>query len=430
MPLARLTVENYRSFAAAAALELRPLTLVFGRNSVGKSALLRAFPLLAESARTSRVSPIALSSPIARKAQFSDIRSRLTGRPWMRFRLDFAAPHEGLSFDFRVSDRLGADQQVLEEFSIRQGARELVATWNPEVRPGVEHSLVFTDADAGSRAVTSGRLNPFFRPLFTDTIVPSEEIKLLCSTLRSALDQFAERCQWIGAVRASPERSFERAPERPTRFEADGSSALQLLAHEAFNSATVAPFVQAVDRWFADHLGHHVRVEPVARTNLFQVKVRTREGAVEVDLCDTGEGLAQVLPVVIALREAVERAAEGPYLLALEQPELHLHLDAQHAITELLCEAIRGDRPPTLVVETHSESMLVALQLLLVQGKLPPEKVLVYVVRQDAEGGSYADRVTFDADGYPDAAWDSEMFQDVVSRARDLDRLRVARLRA
>ena len=74
--------------------------------------------------------------------------------------------------------------------------------------------------------------------------------------------------------------------------------------------------------------------------------------------------------------------------------------------------------------------MLVALQLLLVQGKLPPEKVLVYVVRQDAEGGSYADRVTFDADGYPDAAWDSEMFQDVVSRARDLDRLRVARLRA
>lgn len=210
--------------------------------------------------------------------------------------------------------------------------------------------------------------------------------------------QFAERCQSIGAVRASPERSFERAPERPTRFKADGSSALQLLAHEAFNSATVAPFVQAVDRWFADHLGHHVRVEPVAGPTSFRSRF-AREKGPSRSTCATPARASPGAPVVIALREAVERAAEGPSaLLALEQARAAPPPRRAARDQRELCEAIRGDRPPTLVVETHSESMLVALQLLLVQGKLPPEKVLVFSSsRQNAEGGSYADRVTFDA---------------------------------
>jgi predicted ATPase len=49
--LSRFTVENYRAFARAQAIEVRPLTLFFGWNSGGKSALVRFLPLLAESVR-------------------------------------------------------------------------------------------------------------------------------------------------------------------------------------------------------------------------------------------------------------------------------------------------------------------------------------------------------------------------------------------
>jgi AAA15 family ATPase/GTPase len=42
MALSSYMVENYRPFAERTTIELRPLTLLFGYNSAGKSALLRA----------------------------------------------------------------------------------------------------------------------------------------------------------------------------------------------------------------------------------------------------------------------------------------------------------------------------------------------------------------------------------------------------
>jgi predicted ATP-dependent endonuclease of OLD family len=121
MPVARFSVENYRSFAMRAEVELRPLTLVFGRNSAGKSALLRVLPLLAEAARTSTTDPITLGTPLTRKALFEDIRSRLTRHPWMRFSLEFVPEPGGVGFTFKVSDALENKQQVLEEFFDHRG---------------------------------------------------------------------------------------------------------------------------------------------------------------------------------------------------------------------------------------------------------------------------------------------------------------------
>ncbi|MEU7689017.1 AAA family ATPase [Microbispora hainanensis] len=41
MPLISFTVENYRCFAKPQKVELRPITVVLGRNNSGKSALVR-----------------------------------------------------------------------------------------------------------------------------------------------------------------------------------------------------------------------------------------------------------------------------------------------------------------------------------------------------------------------------------------------------
>ena len=66
-------LENYRAFDEAVAIELRPLTLFFGHNSAGKSALLRALPLIAASVDNSQSGPLALDSRPARGATFSEI---------------------------------------------------------------------------------------------------------------------------------------------------------------------------------------------------------------------------------------------------------------------------------------------------------------------------------------------------------------------
>jgi predicted ATPase len=69
-----ITLRNYRSFASPVRLELRPITLLFGINNSGKSALLRALPILADSVDPAASGPLDVESPAARGSGFQDLR--------------------------------------------------------------------------------------------------------------------------------------------------------------------------------------------------------------------------------------------------------------------------------------------------------------------------------------------------------------------
>src|SRR3954467_1840615 len=96
MRLARFSVENYRAFAQATRLELRPLTLFFGYNSAGKSALLRFLPIVAASSGD-QLAPLALDSPAARGASFRDVLSRYGSSPTLRIGLEWSDPRGPVS---------------------------------------------------------------------------------------------------------------------------------------------------------------------------------------------------------------------------------------------------------------------------------------------------------------------------------------------
>ena len=59
MRLARFSVENYRAFVDRAEFALRPLTLLFGYNSAGKSALARLLPIIGASSSPEQVTRLA-----------------------------------------------------------------------------------------------------------------------------------------------------------------------------------------------------------------------------------------------------------------------------------------------------------------------------------------------------------------------------------
>lgn len=88
---------------------------------------------------------------------------------------------------------------------------------------------------------------------------------------------------------------------------------------------------------------------------------------------DVGVGLSQIVPVIMALLDP------GASLIALEQPELHLHPRQQAALGDAIIKGIRvvpslteleaiaipagilGERRRTLLIETHSEHLILRL---------------------------------------------------------------------
>lgn len=77
---------------------------------------------------------------------------------------------------------------------------------------------------------------------------------------------------------------------------------------------------------------------------------------------DLGIGLSQVVPVVVAclLPSWSDRLRRGG-IVALEQPELHLHPRQQAALGDLLIQSSIGYPNHVLIIETHSEHLILRI---------------------------------------------------------------------
>ena len=134
--------------------------------------------------------------------------------------------------------------------------------------------------------------------------------------------------------------------------------------------------------------------------------------------------MAQVLPVLVAAELARAGSGYGIRHLVLEHPELHLHSAVHALLAERLCRVAAEDNPPRMLIETHSENFLLGVQLQIVRGLLPPDRVMIYWVRQLDDGRSRVTPVTFDEDGRPQAGWPPDVFSADLDLTRELIRAR------
>ena len=70
---------------------------------------------------------------------------------------------------------------------------------------------------------------------------------------------------------------------------------------------------------------------------------------------DVGIGISQVLPVLVS------SYASSDQIIAIEQPELHLHPALQAELGDVFIESALGDNGNTIIVETHSEHLILRI---------------------------------------------------------------------
>jgi hypothetical protein len=70
---------------------------------------------------------------------------------------------------------------------------------------------------------------------------------------------------------------------------------------------------------------------------------------------DIGIGISQVLPVLVSAYASAEK------ILAIEQPEIHLHPALQAELGDVFIESALGERRNTYILETHSEHLILRI---------------------------------------------------------------------
>ena len=107
----------------------------------------------------------------------------------------------------------------------------------------------------------------------------------------------------------------------------------------------------------------------------FQLQVKVRSGS-HANIMDVGYGVSQSLPILVDVLERSDRRRGGEYVFLLQQPEVHLHPRGQAELASLFVQAFKksGNR---FLIETHSDYIIDRVRISIRKGLLKPDDVSV-----------------------------------------------------
>lgn len=399
-----LKLQGYRSFRQEASIDLRPLTLLYGYNQAGKSTLLRLLVLLADSLAPG-AGPLDLRSPALRGATFKELGhlgSDPNLSPWLTLLAPTPSPDPTLKIQFTEKNGLAVNRLHLTRGPTGDKFK-------------VDLADIIERTGNGQKGEYEGRYRgqEWTGALSFGSLIPTDlppEADQIAQAVRTALAPL-DRLQWLDANRLAGADET-----RPTRCCLPDGSDLPSL----FRADPGPNVLTAASRWLAeqDGLGEELslRSDPSGRQQL--VHRSGRREALPLHLA--GEGIRAMLPILLCALWAETGAPGAPTMLAVEEPEAHLHPTTQVALFDRLVQTVRSGIP--VVLETHSVYLLRAMQLAVLTESLKPEQVGLYWVEQGRDGASTLTDIEVAGDATL-SGWRPDVFekeQELAHRILDL----------
>lgn len=376
-------IENVRSFCGPQEIPIRPLTLLLGENSTGKTTFLAMLAHVRQSdfpttRPTFNIPPFDLGT-------FESIATYKGGRYGRadKFAVGF---QEGSGSQHRrvlASYENYKGQPQLSEVSASGEIGKIRVLVNPETH------LVTMQLSTGGGEAKEVSLDP--RPILppdadlpVEFLLRSAVVELTRKGSEGAIRSLTERyidlsrllrgsrtpVFALAPVRTKPRRTYD---EFSDEFDPEGDHVPVILARlEEENGAQGSRLIEALNE-FGESSGLYRRIDVrhlgSRPSDPFQILVGM--GGPPANLPDVGYGVSQALPIIVQSLLSSERR-----MLLLQQPEVHLHPRGQAALGSFFARMVGRERKE-LVVETHSDYLLDRIRVEVGQGNLRASDVLI-----------------------------------------------------
>jgi hypothetical protein len=393
----RITVAGFKSIVQEQSIEIRPLTILAGANSSGKSSIMQPVLLLKQTLEaTYDPGALLLNGPNMR---FTSVEQLLSHTSSDETRDSFCvgieiAPGAGVKTCFKRGKGLGFDVEETT-YSPEKGLYRLHRNMSRSaIRSLLDRVNTRLPLDATTLANTAiVNRNRCFLRLYVKLEDGDVSIPVPLIRNEGYLQESLQEVIHLPGLRGNPERTYPVTAVGstfPGTFENYVASVILHWQREGD--------AQVLNRLYDDlrrlRLTGKVVARPIGDTQVELLVNRFLQGNAEdmVSIADVGFGVSQTLPVVVALH-----TAKSGQLVYIEQPEIHLHPRAQFAMAEILADAaIAGKR---LVIETHSSLLLLGIQTLVAEKKLPPELVKLHWFTQQEDGSTQISSADLDKTG-------------------------------
>jgi len=404
--LSRIAVRGFKSIGNEQAIDIRPLTILAGANSSGKSSLLQPVLLLKQTIEApGDPGPLLLDGP---NVHFSQADQLLNRTPPKGVANEFAVRLEtadatSVEVVFCRDKELGLDLASMTWCSSGKTARFTPGMTHEQLLPHALPSWSVLIAKLFEGGTKLGQLSiardrcflsvRFGRPDEKVSFPPSGTV--IFPPIWGIVD-LVKGLIHLPGLRGNPRRSYSKGssgPQFPGTFEGYAASVVadwQRHDKDRLRQLSKALTTLGLTWKIATKSVDDTQVEIMAGR-----LARGKQGGAQdlVNIADMGFGVSQALPVAVAL--IVARPGQAVYL---EQPEIHLHPRAQRKMAHLLAEAAK--RGVRVIVETHSSLLLREVQTMVAQGALDPAIVkLHWVERSEVDGCTTVTPADLDENG-------------------------------
>ena len=416
--LSKLKLRNFKVWRDTGDIDLKPVTMLLGTNSSGKSSLIQSLLLLKQTVQSpDRTIHLNLGGDEVNDLfNFGDFENVLT----------HGTPTAERYFELNFAFRAGGESRV--------DSGEFKCKYAKNSSGGVEtQALQISTAHRTFHAIRRGRgayslmvdeeIQPrgqgrHFAPE-RSIAFPAEAIALLAQDGKSdgqvaedlslAIRRELESIIYLGPLRRKPERDYVWNKSKPGEVGSDGHRAVDVLLASALIRGEEHQVIEGVSQWLKRmQVADKLEVRQLGRSTRYEVVVY-RNGVV-ANLRDVGIGVSQVLPVL-----TVAYFAPSGTTVLLEEPEIHLHPLAQSVLAELFVEISR-ERNIQFIVETHSEHLFRRMQTLIAQRKTSTEQCAMFFVEREPTGAVLR---PLDVDAFGTVKnWPPHFFGDSVGEAR------------
>lgn len=486
--LTTLYLKNFKGFRDLHEIPLAPITLIFGQNSSGKSALLQALAVMAQS-----VPQVGMGRPkFSMSGSFVDLggfENVIHGHDERReMQIGFQSTNEELPTSaWTDSTTLGQNARVIYTLSKNRMGQIITSEKKVGVTERNNFSVVpnwedpaqsHINIDRDTFSVLAGQIqddrntyiefdeddsNSYFewgedefssaRELIVNSTDVNEALERINSRssyvtfrsnemwthdgihggykkssahedLRPPLDkaillflaEIFERSDteikrslsnfsYLGPMRAAPQRIEDPHALTSVLLSPDGQGITSQLYNDSNLQAKVNETLMQIGVPYSIE-ARRISNEtyPTVGEHLALQLTDARSG-VPVSLKDVGYGVSQLLPV------AVHANRRGSGALVVEQPELHLHPRLQGNLAEFLAGTSTKRQ---VIVETHSENIILRIQKLVRIGALDPWAVsIIYVGADTVSGsGSWIEPIGLNEDGEMTTEWPDGFFEE------------------
>lgn len=451
--------ENFRSVKIEDDIEIAPITLVIGKNNVGKSSLYSPLLMLSQTLKATSLETALLGrGAMTDVGVFKDyIRDHDAER---ELKLRFSLPEirgesnrtpgrkgnptiSSIETSFASVDGISATlvrQKLLDSEGIaivnrsRAAASESFTFASPLLPDSKTVGRPKKEITELRRSLRNEQPENFLFSGFGGLLLPDayhedperwEQIREWYASTSSLYEvqRHAQRrairalssIHYVGPIRREATRTYRLTPEPPASVGPDGLHTAEVLFRNRHSELW-----DKVGETLATMGYGELRFRELS-DEYFQILLNSSASRSEANIAFTGTGVSQILPVLVQ-----GFLAERDVLYVTQQPEIHLNPAQQTHVMDFLIE--RSEAGARILVETHSEHMLLRLRRRIAEGEIDSARVKIYYVENDDRGNSIVRDVPLTDNGeVQEGVWPKGFFGE---RMHDAFQLALAQSRS